>query len=224
MLDRAYRQRELAHKSPATRRMYDRFLSRLAAVNNNLEKYMPSGIEVDGISFNELALVNRPEHAAVLDRIFTSWSLIESSITALLGLLFIVRRGYGIPPNPRSHTPNLTPKFRGCPGLTRDFRKQKTRVSARLDAGFGTSGYYLKLVFGGCRTRLVIQFLADTVLHVAPGQICTNKNTNKKLCHSGSMPASDISQKLKHAATQVPNVQLMEYDLPVALRPAALHR
>ncbi|KGW28647.1 hypothetical protein Y602_3252 [Burkholderia pseudomallei MSHR733] len=38
------------------------------------------------------------------------------------------------------------------------------------------------------------------------------------------MPASDISQKLKHAATQVPNVQLMEYDLPVALRPAALHR
>lgn len=148
MLDRAYRQRELAHKSPATRRMYDLFLSRLAAVNNNLEKYMPSGIEVDGISFNELALVNRPEHAAVLDRIFTSWSLIESSITALLGLLFIVRRGYGIPPNPRSHTPNLTPKFRGCPGLTRDFRKQKTRVSARLDAGFGTSGYYLKLVFG----------------------------------------------------------------------------
>lgn len=145
MLDRAYRQRELAHKSPATRRMYDLFLSRLAAVNNNLEKYMPSGIEVDGISFNELALVNRPEHAAVLGRIFTSWSLIESSITALLGLLFIVRRGYGIPPNPRSHTPNLTPKFRGCPGLTRDFRKQKTRVSARLDAGFGTSGYYLRL-------------------------------------------------------------------------------
>ncbi|KGW68107.1 hypothetical protein Y042_5574 [Burkholderia pseudomallei MSHR1357] len=154
MLDRAYRQRDLAHKSPATRRMYDWFLSRLAAVNNNLKKYMPSGIEVDGISFNELALVNRPEHAAVLGRIFTSWSLIESSITALLGLLFIVRRGYGIPPNPRSHTPNLTPKFRGCPGLTRDFRKQKTRVSARLDAGFGTSGYYLKLVFGaGCRTR-----------------------------------------------------------------------
>ncbi|WP_158510030.1 hypothetical protein [Burkholderia pseudomallei] len=80
--------------------MYDLFLSRLAAVNNNLEKYMPSGIEVDGISFNELALVNRPEHAAVLGRIFTSWSLIESSITALLGLLFIVRRGYGIPDLP----------------------------------------------------------------------------------------------------------------------------
>lgn len=115
MLDRAYRQRELAHKSPATRRMYDRFPSRLAAVNNNLEKYMPSGIEVDGISFNELALVNRPEHAAVLGRIFTSWSLIESSITALLGLLFIVRRGYGIPPNPRSHTPNLTPNFGDAP-------------------------------------------------------------------------------------------------------------
>lgn len=148
MLDRAYRQRELAHKSPAARRMYDRFLSRLAAVNNNLEKYMPSGIEVDGISFNELALVNRPEHAAVLGRIFTSWSLIESSITALLGLLFIVRRGYGIPPNPGNHTPNLTPKFRGCPGLSRDVLKQKTRVSARLDAGFGTSRYYLILVLG----------------------------------------------------------------------------
>lgn len=162
MLDRAYRQRELAHKSPATRRMYDLFLSRLAAVNNNLEKYMPSGIEVDGISFNELALVNRPEHAAVLGRIFTSWSLIESSITALLGLLFIVRRGYGIPPNPRSHTPNLTPKFRGCPGLTRDFRKQKTRVSARLDAGFGTSGYYLKLVFGAAAGMEFIHHIHGT--------------------------------------------------------------
>jgi hypothetical protein len=55
--------------------------------NDYLGKYMPSGIEVDGISFNELALVNRPEHAAVLGRIFTSWSLIESSITALLGLM-----------------------------------------------------------------------------------------------------------------------------------------
>lgn len=177
MLDRAYRQRELAHKSPATRRMYDLFLSRLAAVNNNLEKYMPSGIEVDGISFNELALVNRPEHAAVLGRIFTSWSLIESSITALLGLLFIVRRGYGIPPNPRSHTPNLTPKFRGCPGLTRDFRKQKTRVSARLDAGFGTSGYYLKLVFGRLQelnlsgTSLTHKASSDSLLSTCP-QIC----------------------------------------------------
>lgn len=174
MLDRAYRQRELAHKSPATRRMYDLFLSRLAAVNNNLEKYMPSGIEVDGISFNELALVNRPEHAAVLGRIFTSWSLIESSITALLGLLFIVRRGYGIPPNPRSHTPNLTPRFRGCPGLTRDFRKQKTRVSARLDAGFGTSGYYLKLVFGAAagikqiRKSLVTRGSGETWLLTCP--------------------------------------------------------
>ncbi|WP_321873671.1 hypothetical protein [Burkholderia ubonensis] len=48
---------------------------------------MPAGIAVEGISFNELALVDRPEHAAVLGRIFTSWSLIESSITALLGLM-----------------------------------------------------------------------------------------------------------------------------------------
>lgn len=115
MLDRAYRQRELAHKSPATRRMYDLFLSRLAAVNNNLEKYMPSGIEVDGISFNELALVNRPEHAAVLGRIFTSWSLIESSITALLGLLFIVRRGYGIPQIPEVIPRILPPNFGDAP-------------------------------------------------------------------------------------------------------------
>ncbi|CAE6754321.1 hypothetical protein [Paraburkholderia aspalathi] len=48
---------------------------------------MPAGIEVDGISFSELALVEHPDHAAVLGRIFTSWSLIESSITALLGLM-----------------------------------------------------------------------------------------------------------------------------------------
>ncbi|SOT45119.1 conserved hypothetical protein [Burkholderia cenocepacia] len=75
-------------------------------------------------------------------------------LASVRGLVFIVRRGYGIPPNPGSHTPNLTPKFWGCPGLSRDVLKQKTRVSPRLDAGFGTSGYYLKLVFGaGCRTR-----------------------------------------------------------------------
>ncbi|PRF79017.1 hypothetical protein C6Q22_28535 [Burkholderia multivorans] len=75
-------------------------------------------------------------------------------MASVRGLVFIVRRGYGIPPNPGSHTPNLTPKFPGCPGSTRHFQKQKTRVSARLDAGFGTSRYYLILVFGaGCRTR-----------------------------------------------------------------------
>jgi len=48
---------------------------------------MPIGIEVDGIAFSELALVDRPVHAAVLGRIFTSWSLIEGSITGLLGLM-----------------------------------------------------------------------------------------------------------------------------------------
>lgn len=48
---------------------------------------MPVGIEVDGIVFSELALVDRPRHAAILGRIFTSWSLIESSIAALLGLM-----------------------------------------------------------------------------------------------------------------------------------------
>jgi hypothetical protein len=52
-----------------------------------LERYMPIGVKVDGIAFSELALVDRPVHAAVLGRIFTSWSLIESSITALLGLM-----------------------------------------------------------------------------------------------------------------------------------------
>lgn len=48
---------------------------------------MPIGIEIDGIAFSEQALVDRPVHAAILGRIFTSWSLIESSITALLGLM-----------------------------------------------------------------------------------------------------------------------------------------
>ncbi|WP_260858645.1 endonuclease NucS domain-containing protein [Paraburkholderia sp. BCC1885] len=39
----------------------------------------------------------------------------------------------------------------------------------------------------------------------------------------GVIVASDISQKLKYAATQVPNVRLMEYDLAVTLRSVALH-
>lgn len=48
---------------------------------------MPAGVEIDGISFTELALLDRPDHAAVLGRIFTSWSLIEASIAGLLGLM-----------------------------------------------------------------------------------------------------------------------------------------
>ena len=48
---------------------------------------MPIGITIDGIAFSELALVDRPVHAAILGRIFTSWSLIEGSITGLLGLM-----------------------------------------------------------------------------------------------------------------------------------------
>lgn len=48
---------------------------------------MSIGIKVDGIAFSEMALVDRPDHAAVLGRIFTSWSLIESCVTALLGLM-----------------------------------------------------------------------------------------------------------------------------------------
>jgi hypothetical protein len=46
-----------------------------------------SGLELDGISFSELALVDRPVHAAALGRIFTTWSLIEASIATLLGLM-----------------------------------------------------------------------------------------------------------------------------------------
>lgn len=38
----------------------------------------------------------------------------------------------------------------------------------------------------------------------------------------GVIVASDISQKLRYAATQVPNVQLMEYELKVDLHPVAL--
>ena len=48
---------------------------------------MPFGIIVEGIDFSESSLVIRPKHAAVLGRIFTSWSLIESCVTAILGLM-----------------------------------------------------------------------------------------------------------------------------------------
>ncbi len=39
----------------------------------------------------------------------------------------------------------------------------------------------------------------------------------------GIIIASDIGQKLRYAATQVPNIRLMEYDLAVTLRSVALH-
>lgn len=48
---------------------------------------MAIGIEIDGINFSEVALVDRPDHSATLGRIFTSWSLIEASIATLLGLM-----------------------------------------------------------------------------------------------------------------------------------------
>lgn len=38
----------------------------------------------------------------------------------------------------------------------------------------------------------------------------------------GVIVASDIGQKLRYAATQVPNVRLMEYDLKVDLRAVTL--
>ena len=38
----------------------------------------------------------------------------------------------------------------------------------------------------------------------------------------GVIVASDIGKKLRYAATQVPNVRLMEYDLKVDLRPVRL--
>lgn len=51
------------------------------------EENMPTGIKIEGINFSEQALVDHPAHAAVLGRIFTSWSLIESTVTSLLGLM-----------------------------------------------------------------------------------------------------------------------------------------
>ena len=48
---------------------------------------MAVGIDIDGISFTEQALLHRPDHAAVLGRIFTSWSLIETTVAGLLGLM-----------------------------------------------------------------------------------------------------------------------------------------
>jgi hypothetical protein len=42
---------------------------------------------IDGIEFGQGALFNRPQHAAVLGRIFTSWSMIEGLMASLLGLL-----------------------------------------------------------------------------------------------------------------------------------------
>lgn len=48
---------------------------------------MAIGLMIDGITFSEEALVDRPAHAAVLGRIFTSWTLIESTVTGLLGLM-----------------------------------------------------------------------------------------------------------------------------------------
>lgn len=48
---------------------------------------MPTGITIEDINFSENALVDRPAHAAILGRIFTSWSLIEASVASLLGLI-----------------------------------------------------------------------------------------------------------------------------------------
>jgi len=42
---------------------------------------------IDGIEFGQGALLNRPQHAAILGRIFTSWSMIEGLMASLLGLL-----------------------------------------------------------------------------------------------------------------------------------------
>ena len=48
---------------------------------------MPIGLKIDDISFDVDALKARPQHAAVLGRIFTSWSLIEGTIAGLLGVM-----------------------------------------------------------------------------------------------------------------------------------------
>jgi hypothetical protein len=48
---------------------------------------MAVGLKIEGVSFDVDALKARPEHAAVLGRVFTSWSLIEGTIAGLLGLM-----------------------------------------------------------------------------------------------------------------------------------------
>lgn len=48
---------------------------------------MPTGLSIENVSFDADALKARPQHAAVLGRIFTSWSLLEGTIAGLLGLM-----------------------------------------------------------------------------------------------------------------------------------------
>lgn len=48
---------------------------------------MSPGLQIENITFKAESLRDRPEHAAVLGRIFTSWSLIEGAIAGLLGLM-----------------------------------------------------------------------------------------------------------------------------------------
>lgn len=48
---------------------------------------MPAVVKISDIDFSGQALIERPEHAAVLGRIFTSWSLIEGTVAGLLGLM-----------------------------------------------------------------------------------------------------------------------------------------
>lgn len=59
----------------------------------------------------------------------------------------------------------------------------------------------------------ILRYMGWVKEHLAP-----NRNVY------GVIVASDIGQKLRYAATQVPNVRLMEYDLKVDLRPVALNR
>jgi RecB family endonuclease NucS len=52
------------------------------------------------------------------------------------------------------------------------------------------------------------------------GWVGRHLSTNKKVF--GVVLAADISEKLRYAATQVPHVRLMEYELSFAVKPAAL--
>jgi endonuclease len=52
------------------------------------------------------------------------------------------------------------------------------------------------------------------------GWVGRHLSTNKKVF--GVVFAADISEKLRYAATQVPQVRLMEYELSFAVKPAAL--
>lgn len=63
------------------------FLERPVGYSLGRGRTMNPGLQIEDIEFKGESLKSRPEHAAVLGRIFTSWSLIEGAIAGLLGLM-----------------------------------------------------------------------------------------------------------------------------------------